>query len=154
LSSRAQLMAEIVLALREMRGRLLHVSQAIGEGVGLAPIEMEFVDLIAQLAPVTPGTLAARTGLRPATVTGILDRLEEEGWIRRERDAEDRRRVFILPELKRSSELSPRFAPMLTRLSALGKKYTVEELALVVGFLRSVSEAGEESVAELKARSS
>ena len=93
MSSRGEVMGELTLALREVRGRLAGVLQSVGEHVDLGAVEMDFLDLISRKAPTTPGELATTTGLSPATVTGILDRLEEGGWIRRcllNRDFQDR----------------------------------------------------------------
>ena len=44
---------------------------------------------------VTAGDLARLTGLTTGAVTGIIDRLERAGFARRERDPEDRRRVYV-----------------------------------------------------------
>ena len=43
------------------------------------------------------GALAAALGVRPSTVTGIVDRLQRQGLVRRDPDAEDRRivRTFL-----------------------------------------------------------
>jgi DNA-binding MarR family transcriptional regulator len=37
-------------------------------------------------AELSPSVLARRAGLHPATMTGILDRLERGRWITRDRD--------------------------------------------------------------------
>jgi DNA-binding Lrp family transcriptional regulator len=46
---------------------------------------------------MTAGELAQRTGLSPGAVTGLVDRLESAGHVRRTRDPADRRRVVIEP---------------------------------------------------------
>lgn len=143
-------MGELTMALREVRGGLLQVSGAVGDKFGLTLTEMEFLDLIARLAPVTPGTIAERTGINPATVTGILDRLEKGRWIRRERDGEDRRRVFVSPSAERVKDLGPRYGVMLKKLSDIYEGYNEQELRLLLDFLRKVRQAGEWSVAELR----
>lgn len=149
MSSRERVAAELGLALREVRASLLQVNQSVGEALGLGTIEMEFIDLIARLGPLTPGVLAKHTGLSPPTVTGICDRLEKRGWLRRERDPGDRRRVLLFAEMSRAPEMARRYAGMLTRLKAIYAGYTREELGLVLDFLRKVSDAGREAVAEL-----
>jgi predicted transcriptional regulator len=45
--------------------------------------------------PITPGQLAGLTGLTTGAITGIVDRLEDAGFVRRKRDPKDRRRVII-----------------------------------------------------------
>ena len=44
------------------------------------------LELINRLGPLSPSALAKEAGLHPATLTGILDRLERGGWLHRERD--------------------------------------------------------------------
>ncbi len=41
--------------------------------------------------------LAERMRIEPPTLVGILDRMEREGWVRRESDASDRRKKLIAP---------------------------------------------------------
>ena len=45
--------------------------------------------------PTAPGTLARRISLSPATITGIVDRLEKRGLVTRERSTDDKRKVVI-----------------------------------------------------------
>jgi DNA-binding MarR family transcriptional regulator len=45
--------------------------------------------------PLTPTAIANRVVLSASTVVGILDRLEEKGWVRRERGTRDRRLVHV-----------------------------------------------------------
>jgi MarR family transcriptional regulator, organic hydroperoxide resistance regulator len=56
------------------------------------------VNLLAQLEPGTPrsvGALAAATGQRPSTLTGVLDRLEQRRLVRRRVNPADRRSFTI-----------------------------------------------------------
>jgi DNA-binding MarR family transcriptional regulator len=45
--------------------------------------------------PVTAADIARQVQLSPATITGILDRLERGGMLLRERDSRDRRKVYL-----------------------------------------------------------
>jgi DNA-binding MarR family transcriptional regulator len=49
---------------------------------------------------LTMGELARRLGVTEKTVTGVVDRLEREGYVQRERDAADRRVVHVLLTVK------------------------------------------------------
>jgi DNA-binding MarR family transcriptional regulator len=44
---------------------------------------------------MAPGEMARRISLSPATITGIVDRLEKRGIVSRERSLEDKRKVVI-----------------------------------------------------------
>ncbi|WP_375769171.1 MarR family transcriptional regulator [Archangium gephyra] len=46
--------------------------------------------------PLSPGQLARRLRVTPAVITGLLDRLEQPGYVRREADPEDRRRLRLV----------------------------------------------------------
>jgi len=48
--------------------------------------------------PITSGELASRLGLGAPATTGLVDRLESAGHVRRERDPKDRRKVTIVME--------------------------------------------------------
>ncbi len=91
------LRAEITdLLLRFIAGVVLH-SNEVARQVGLGPSDSQFLGLLRLDGPLTPGRLAELTGLTTGTVTGVLDRLERGGFVRRERDAADRRKVVVTP---------------------------------------------------------
>ena len=54
-----------------------------------------------QTGPITAGELAERTGLTTGAITGVIDRLEKAGFVRRVKDPDDRRRVIIEPLAER-----------------------------------------------------
>jgi MarR family transcriptional regulator for hemolysin len=58
--------------------------------------------------------LAERMRIEPPTLVGILDRMERDGWIRRDADKTDRRRKFIEP--------TAAAGPVWTRIVAVAKR--------------------------------
>jgi DNA-binding MarR family transcriptional regulator len=62
---------------------------------GLTGPQLWGLKLLANAAPLRVSELARRMYLHPATVVGILDRLEAKGLITRTRSREDRRAVEI-----------------------------------------------------------
>ncbi|MGZ4145082.1 MAG: MarR family winged helix-turn-helix transcriptional regulator [Actinomycetota bacterium] len=147
--TRGELMGSLVLLLRDATGQLQGVSQGVGSKVGLSAVDIRCLDLISRVGPVTPGALAEMCRLSPATMTGILDRLEEDGWVRRERDPEDRRRIFVHGLHERVPELAQHFGGMLRSLSEIFAGYSVEELRLLLDFLTKVRDAGQGATAAL-----
>lgn len=91
--------------------------------------------------------------IHPATMTGILDRLEDGGWVIRQRAPDDRRKVHLRALRSRGPELVRLYAPMNESLNPICAELTVDELRTVAGFLRSVSEAATAAVSQLKQRS-
>jgi DNA-binding MarR family transcriptional regulator len=91
--------------------------------------------------------------LHPATITGILDRLERGGWAIRQRDpdAVDRRAVAVHPLRDRNPELFKLYSGMNASVDRICAGYTDAELELLAGFLRRATEAGEEATEQLAA---
>jgi DNA-binding MarR family transcriptional regulator len=86
---------DILLALRRiMRSMDIASRQLISEH-GLTTPQLICAQTLVEQGPLTTGMLARAISLSPATVTGILDRMERRGLITRERRPEDKRRVLV-----------------------------------------------------------
>jgi DNA-binding MarR family transcriptional regulator len=112
------------------------------------------LDLIARHGPVGPTELARLAGVHPATMTGILDRLQRAEWIVRERDPEaaDRRGVTIRMRSERRGEVHQLYSGMRARLEGICAGYSAQELAVIVDFIGKVTVAGREAADELSAQ--
>ncbi|MFE6868222.1 MarR family transcriptional regulator [Kitasatospora sp. NPDC057692] len=89
---------------------------------------------------VTPGRLGGALGLNSAGTTGLVDRLERLGLIRRERDPEDRRKVRLLVE-ERAIELGEGFfGGLIADLVAAMEAFGDAELAVARRFLATMAE--------------
>ena len=76
---------------RELRIELRILNDAIAESAGLNPRDLDILDVIDREGPCTPSQLATRTGIRRATLTSVLARLEGQGWVHRTVDDGDKR---------------------------------------------------------------
>lgn len=79
---------------RFIASAVLHSSVVAGR-VGLGPSDSQFLTLLNVHGPLAPGRLAELSGLTTGTVTGVIDRLELGGYVRRDRDGGDRRKVLV-----------------------------------------------------------
>lgn len=68
--------------------------QEAGADVGLSLRQYAALHTIRQGA-TSPGELARQWNVTPAVITGVIDRLERRGLVRREPDPEDRRRLRL-----------------------------------------------------------
>src|SRR3954464_12190251 len=140
--SRQRSTAAIRDSLRELRIQLALLNYRVGSQVDLKDAELDMLDMLDTYGPLSPSALARRAGLHPATMTGILDRLERGGWIARDRDPADRRAVVIRALRERNAEIYARFAGMNGRMDELCAGYDETELTLLASFLDRVTEAG------------
>jgi DNA-binding MarR family transcriptional regulator len=81
---------------RIIRAIDLH-SHSLVERCGLTGPQLVVLKELIEAAPRTVSTLAQAVSLSQATITGILDRLERKGMVRRDRSTEDRRKVLVSP---------------------------------------------------------
>jgi len=134
-------------SLRELARQLSLLNHQVGTRLDLRDTDLDCLDLIAKHGPVSPSALARRAGLHPATMTGILDRLERGGWITRDRDpdAADRRAVTIRLRRERGAEVLGLYSGMNTSLEQICAGYTDAELELLAGFLRRTTDAGRQA---------
>src|SRR5438067_9896009 len=133
---RRRLAAAIGKSLRELAIQLSLLNHHIGAKLELQDVDIDCLDLIDRLGPLTPSALARLAGLHPATITGILDRLERGGWVARERDPSDRRAVLVRALRGRNAELIGLYAGMNASMDEICAGYTGAELELLAGFLR------------------
>src|SRR5262249_44791207 len=118
----------IKASLRHLRNELSVINRHVGAHVDLRDVDMDCLDLINAEGPMSPSALARRCGLHPATMTGVLDRLERGGWIVRERDAADRRAVVVRALRDRNAQLYELFAGMNSALDEICADYDDAEL--------------------------
>jgi DNA-binding MarR family transcriptional regulator len=88
-------MQELENALRRSSAQGVIFGQTVANTVGISGSDLECLDFLNLEGRVTAGRLAEVTGLTTGAITGVVDRLEKAGLVRRERDPADRRKVFI-----------------------------------------------------------
>ena len=146
---RRRLSAAIKEALRELSIQLSLLNHHVGARVELKDVDLDCLDLISRTGPLSPSALARRAGLHPATMTGIIDRLERGGWVARDRGTSDRRAVLIRALRDRNSELLHLYSGMNTSVDRICAGYSDAELHLLADFLRRTAHAGRTATDEL-----
>jgi DNA-binding Lrp family transcriptional regulator len=148
---RASLVMAFAAAVRQT-GSLMHLmSQAAADKIGINATDLNCLNILSFSGQMTAGELAKATGLTTASITGVVDRLEDVGFVRRERDAADRRRVVIsLNTQDVLRNVAPVFGPMMGAWSRLAGRYTDDELALIVGFYDQVEQIIREHLMRLR----
>src|SRR5262249_5057731 len=132
---------ELKLNLRRFVSELLASNLQATEEVGLNSADIGSLCLILLNGPTPAGRLAEMTGLTTGAVTGLVDRLEKAGFVRRELDSAARRKVIVTPAAARvERELFPQFSSLKPAASAkFYDAYSVAELELIPHFLRQLN---------------
>jgi DNA-binding MarR family transcriptional regulator len=146
---RRRLTRAIKESLRELSNQLSLLNHHVGTHVALKDVDLDCLELINRHGPLNPSALARHAGLHPATMTGILDRLERGGWVARERDPDDRRAVLVRVRRDRAAELFGLYAGMNASMDQLCAGYSDTELELLADFLRRTTDAGRDATDEL-----
>ncbi|WP_242454235.1 MarR family winged helix-turn-helix transcriptional regulator [Bailinhaonella thermotolerans] len=145
-------MAELVEAGREQSTATVMFHTAVSALMGLSPTDYKAMDLLERFGPLTAGELAEHAALAPASVSGLIDRLERRGMVRRTRDAADRRRVIV--ELTLAVGEASRYTiygDLINGLNEIYATYTDEQLETVLDFLRRSAAVQREATARLPA---
>jgi DNA-binding MarR family transcriptional regulator len=131
---REEIIQAISEKFREMSTETIMFHQAVADVLGLHITDHKCLDLIYRFGAMPAGRLTELTGLTTGAVTGIIDRLEEAGYVRRTNDPKDRRRTIVEPtrnrKLDRKIELI--FMPLHERMHKLLSSYSDSELAFLL----------------------
>ena len=146
---RLKLKFAIKQSMRELSVQLSVLNHQVAAHLDLTDIDLDCLDFISREGPLSPSALARRTGLHPATMTGILDRLEQRGWIARDRDPSDRRAVVVRANRTRNAEIMRLYSGMNTSMDRICAGYGETELELLADFLRRTADAGRNATDEL-----
>ena len=150
--SRRRIMTDVKRRLREVNNQVALLNYQVGSRVELRDVDLDCLDYLTQHGPLSPTSLARATGLHPATMTGILDRLERGGWVARERDPDDRRAVLVRALPERAGEIYGLYDGMNDRLDEICAGYDAGQLQTIADFLAKAREAGVVATEDLAAR--
>src|SRR5262245_7269385 len=139
---RRRLTTAIKESLRELSIQLSLLNHQVSGRLELNDVDLDCLDLISRLGPLSPSALARRAGLHPATITGILDRLERGGWVARDRDQADRRAVTVRALRSRGAVVLRLCSGLNAAMDQVCDGHTGTELELLADFRRRPAGAG------------
>ncbi len=150
---RRMLALEFAGAIRKTGSLMQVMSQAAADIIGLNATDLNCLNILSFSGSLTAGELARATGLTTASITGVVDRLEAAGFVTRERDLDDRRRVVVSLVLEKAvSDVAPVFAPMVADWQELARGYSDEDLRLIVRFYDEMEQIIRKHLARLRER--
>ncbi|HET6624881.1 MAG TPA: MarR family transcriptional regulator [Nocardioidaceae bacterium] len=125
---------------------------AMAERLGLGPSDHKCLDLLLQHDGLTGSRLAAITGLTTGAITGVVNRLEQAGYVQRRPDPTDRRRQLLQPVPKRVADVRALFTEHGPDPGDLVAGMDADQVSAVVTFLTRATEHLEQRSAVLRAQ--
>ncbi len=134
-----QLTAETaIMALRRLNSAFAASNRAVGARLGIKDSDLAVLDCLNREGPQTPTELAHRTRTHIATMTGILTRLERDGWIERLRTGADRRSMQI--HATGVHRLTDVYARANENLTHLLEPWALSQMEMLIHFLTDASD--------------
>ncbi len=145
-----ELMEAFHREVRQFVAETVFFFEKIGEQAGMNATDLQCLNLLGSLGPMTAGKLAELTGLTTGAITRVIDRLEKAGYVRRERDLHDRRSVLIQLQPK-MAEIDALIKKYLKQAwSDLYLSYSQQEVAVILDFLRKAHPLNQEALSRLQ----
>lgn len=137
----------------ELSTAIVLFHEAVARRLGLNAAEHKALGMVVRSGPLPIGSLAPQLGVGITAVTGIVDRLERAGYVRRQPDPADRRRVLVVADEDRVPDLGGIFADLGQAMAAFTAKYDQRELAVITDYLDNTIRVLHEQTAKLAASS-
>ena len=109
-------------------------AKMVADRAGISSADMDCIDFVNVEGRMTAGRLAELTGLTTGAITGVVDRLEKAGFVRRERDESDRRKVFIVPVPEKMMQMGRPYELVKRAMAKQCEAYTDAELKFLIRY--------------------
>jgi DNA-binding MarR family transcriptional regulator len=131
------LMKELFRELRLEQEAVQAFDEAAAAALGVNLTDLRCIGILERCGPLPASELARASGLTTGSVTALIDRLERAGYVRRERDREDRRRVFVALTERATAAIAKIWGPLGQEGLEVAGGYAPEELRFIIGYLRT-----------------
>ena len=142
----------LVLALLDLGIEIDTEGQAAAAVIGINQTDLICLNALFRQGAMTAGQLAAAIGLTSGATTTAIDRLERAGYVHRQPDPSDRRRVLVEPSREGAHQAFSLFDDLLERTAQLSASYTDQQLILLLELLERFRTLIAEHTTTLRAR--
>lgn len=139
MSNNKQRLNAFTTELRKFGVKNILNQQQIANQLNISNYDFITIQILEETGPITAGEIAKRTGISTGSVTALLDRLEKEHYIRRERDPNDRRKVLIVPQYDDKKDVQVLYNNLNHDMLDLFQSYDSSEQQAIVDFLEKAS---------------
>lgn len=124
----------------------------LADRFGLNATDWKCQEYLDRFGPMTAGQLAEATGLTSGAITGVVDRLEKRGFVRREHDPSDRRKVVVRLIDDHGAKIDTLMGPMTGAFRSFLDSFSTEELELLLRFMEGTAEIMKGQAERLKSQ--
>jgi len=140
LETREQIINNLLLSTRkEIRAAILFVN-TMSEITGMHSTDIKCLDFLSDVKFATAGELAKITGLTTGAITAVIDRLEKIGFVKREADSKDRRKIIVRIVAEHPNNLELVRNIFVDKLPNNLSEYKDEELNLITNWNKKLSD--------------
>jgi DNA-binding MarR family transcriptional regulator len=126
-------------------GQAILFNEQVARKIGVSTVDLQTFAVISRHdGPITPGQVAALTGLPASTTTRVLDRLEQGGYVARGPVPGDRRKVAVAVVPAKAAAIARHYDAKVEQLAELNAKRTSHEMAIVISYLSELAEPVEQ----------
>ena len=149
--SKSDLVDELIREFRASTNQDLAFEHLAAEELGVNETDLHCVNIIENSGGLSAGELASLSGLTAGAVTGVIDRLERAGFVRRVSDASDRRRVMAEVTAAFYGRANRIWGPLAADWHrVLAARFTVQELKRITDFLTAANDLSRRHVKRLR----
>ncbi|MCP1492040.1 DNA-binding MarR family transcriptional regulator [Peribacillus frigoritolerans] len=113
--------------------------QNMAQKIGVSHTDLKSAEILNETGPITAGELSKITGLSTGSVTALINRLEKSGYVKRERDQLDGRKVMIMPIPERQEQIKSHYQSLSMATKELCSAYNEQELILINQFVEEIT---------------
>ncbi len=137
---------------RELSNAVIFFHEAVASHLGMSAAEWKCLGLLDLHGASTASRLAELSGFTTGAITGIVDRLERTGYVRREPHPSDRRSVIVQPIAVQAlkERVVPIFQSLGHSMAEIRSRYSEKELVSIGRFIAETTNALHQETAKLK----
>jgi MarR family transcriptional regulator, organic hydroperoxide resistance regulator len=136
-SNRLELMRRLSFLGQMQSTETAHFHQTAASANGINITDSKTISVLMQEGAMTAGQLAVRLNLTTGAVTNVIDRLEHAGFVHRDTDPDDRRRVIVSYDPQKTAVLGQAYRSMGVSFQKLLEQYSDEQLEFLVQFFEA-----------------
>ncbi len=144
--TRDELLGALVRAEKDLTRSSVVFRSVIASAFGLNVTDAECVDYLMDFGPTTAGKLAELTGLTNGAITNVIDRLERAGFVTRQADPKDRRKVIVVIVQEKVDAVAAMYLPTVMKIYSLYAGYSEEELKFLLRFYQNMQRIYQEGM--------